>query len=93
MNNSSPVSNKVRGVVHLITRTYGIVEADDGVHRFFMPTDIRSPHVFRDLKAKTDLADGTHVEGEPYEHRGRPRIRAIVVVVPDSQTVTHGAAS
>jgi hypothetical protein len=86
----SDTVQQVQGIVHLISdkRTFGIVECDDGVHRFFMPTDIRSPHVFRDL-----IAGQTRVQGEPYMFKGRPRIKGLVVVVPDSNAVTHGASS
>ena len=88
------MSNKnIRGIVHLISRTYGLIEGDNGVHYFFMPTDVLPPSVFRDLVPRDREHSGTRVEGEPYKHKGRDRMRDIVVVVPDQITgVTHGAA-
>jgi len=85
------VSARVAGNVLKVSPTWAIIEGDDGVHRFMMPTDVRPPCVFRELFARTDAAAGTRVEGEPYFHKGRARMKDVVVVtlLPNA-TVSHG---
>lgn len=89
----SELTPRVAGTVHKVSLTWAIIEGDNGVHYFMMPTDVVAPSVFRDLVPRTELVAGTRVEGEPYEHKGRPRMKAVVVVVTLSNaTVAHGEA-
>lgn len=83
--------NRVEGRVHILAPTYAIIEGDNGIHYFTMPTDVRPPNVFRDL-VRGDEPKGilsTRVSGEPYLHKGRQRMRD-VVVTPANASVSHG---
>lgn len=80
------MNTRMFGKVHKVDRTWAIVEGDNGQHYFFMPADLRPPNVFR------DIIIGKPVEGEPYLHNNRLRMKDVVVVT-DLEGVTHAAAN